>query len=102
MQPTQITDTLENNWFSELKHHPNNPSLVRATLRTLGWTPFLIGILIFLNGLAMISQGLLLTFLMKYFEPCSSMLSWHAWSFAIGIILITLLSILIIHTVCFF
>ena len=99
MQPTQITDTLENYWFSELKHHPNNPSFIRATLRTLGWTPFLLGILTLISGLGLISQGLLLTFLMKYFEPCSSMLSWHAWSLAIGIILTILLTSFVNHTV---
>jgi len=31
------TDKLENNWFDELKRHPTNPSLIRATLRTIGW-----------------------------------------------------------------
>ncbi len=49
LQSTELTDKLESHWFSEVKHHPNNPSLIRATLRTLGWKPFLYGFLILLQ-----------------------------------------------------
>jgi hypothetical protein len=46
---TALTDKLEANWFDELKRYPQKPSLIRATLRTLGWTPFLLGFLEVLN-----------------------------------------------------
>ena len=49
LESTELTDKLETNWLNEVKHHPQNPSLIRATLRTLGWTPFLNGLLAFLS-----------------------------------------------------
>lgn len=44
-----LTDKLESNWFNELKRSPENPSLIRATLRTIGWKPFLLGFVLLLT-----------------------------------------------------
>ena len=44
LDPTVLTDQLEEYWFDEVKRYPTSPSLIRATLRTLGWKPFLQGI----------------------------------------------------------
>ena len=41
-----LTDLLEKNWFAEIKQNPNKPSLIRATLCTMRWKPFLIGLLL--------------------------------------------------------
>lgn len=41
-----LTDKLENNWNSDRERNPRNPSLIRATLSTMGWTPFLAGLLL--------------------------------------------------------
>lgn len=41
-----LTETLEHNWFNELKNYPDRPSLLRATIRTMGWKPFLTGFLL--------------------------------------------------------
>ncbi|CAM2724338.1 unnamed protein product [Rotaria socialis] len=38
-----LTEKLENHWFDDMRHHPDNPNLFRATVRTMGWQPFLIG-----------------------------------------------------------
>ncbi|CAM4781960.1 unnamed protein product [Rotaria magnacalcarata] len=38
-----LTEKLENHWFDDMKHHPDNPNLFRATVRTMRWQPFLIG-----------------------------------------------------------
>ncbi len=46
LESTTLTNKLEANWFDEIKRHPDNPSLVRATLRTIGWKPFLLGFLL--------------------------------------------------------
>lgn len=42
----KLTNKLESNWFAETKRNPKNPSLIRATLCTMGWEPFLIGLLL--------------------------------------------------------
>ena len=118
VEPTKLTDELESNWFNEVKRHPNNPSLIRATLRTLGWKPFLNGFFPLLNvrdstyatlislsifqGLMQIIQPLLLIYLMRFFEPCSSMVEWHAWLLVLAIILIALSASLITQQVCLF
>jgi hypothetical protein len=47
-------------------------------------------------------QPLLLTFLMRFFESCSSMATWHAWLLAIATILTALSSSLINQSVFFF
>jgi hypothetical protein len=44
-QSKNLTEKLENNWLDEIKRDPNKPSLLRATIRTVGWTPFMIGCL---------------------------------------------------------
>jgi hypothetical protein len=41
-----LTDKLEANWLDEIKQYPTNPSLIRATLRTMGWEMILIGLLL--------------------------------------------------------
>jgi hypothetical protein len=37
-------DKLEANWFNEIKRCPQNPSLIRATLHTVGWRMLFIGL----------------------------------------------------------
>ena len=49
LNSTLATNRLEVNWFEEIKHSPENPSLIRATLRTIGWKPFLLGFLLFVD-----------------------------------------------------
>ena len=44
-ESVKLTDKLEENWFDEIKLYPDKPSLFRATIRTMGWKPFLIGLL---------------------------------------------------------
>lgn len=44
LEATKLTDRMETNWFDEMKSSPDNPSLVRATLRTMGWKLVLIGL----------------------------------------------------------
>ncbi|CAF4258747.1 unnamed protein product, partial [Adineta steineri] len=95
LHSTELTDKLEKNWFDEVKRCPNNPSLIRVTLRTVGWKPFAYGILAFLNGLLQIIQPLFVTVLMRFFEPCSSMPSWQAWLLALATIVAALSSSLI-------
>ncbi|CAF4409046.1 unnamed protein product [Rotaria magnacalcarata] len=46
----QLTDILQNNWFDELKRSPENPSLLLATIRTVGWKPMMIGLLLVPNS----------------------------------------------------
>ena len=45
LRSSQLTDELEANWFDEVKRHPKDPNLIRATIRTMGWKPFLLGLL---------------------------------------------------------
>ncbi len=46
LESTKLTEKLEANWLDEIKRFPENPSLIRATLRTMGWKPLLIGLLL--------------------------------------------------------
>ena len=39
-----LTARLEQEWLDELKRSPSEPSLSRATLRTMRWKPVLIGL----------------------------------------------------------
>ena len=41
-----LTNRLEENWFNELKQYPEKPNLIRATIRTIGWKLFLLGLLL--------------------------------------------------------
>jgi hypothetical protein len=43
LQSTSLTDSLEKHWNMEIQRNPSNPSLIRATIVTMGWTPFLWG-----------------------------------------------------------
>ncbi|CAF3400484.1 unnamed protein product [Rotaria sp. Silwood1] len=92
LKSSTLTDKLEANWFDEIKRNPQKPSLIRATLRTLGWRPFLLGFLEILNSLVRIAQPLLLIFLMNFFEPCSTIPAWQAWLFAMATTIASLIS----------
>jgi hypothetical protein len=46
-----------------------------------------------------IAQPLLLTFLMDFFEPCSTMPAWHAWLLAAACVLTAMFSSLLLHHV---
>ncbi|CAF2843920.1 unnamed protein product [Rotaria sp. Silwood2] len=41
-----LTDKLEANWIAEIKRNSGKPSLIRATLRTMRWRPFLISLIL--------------------------------------------------------
>jgi hypothetical protein len=49
LDPSTWTDKLENNWFNEIKRCPENPSLIRATLRTIGWRMIFNGFILIPN-----------------------------------------------------
>jgi len=84
----------------------------------MGWTPFLTGLLLipFVSGynriyfflcktiyiiqmFLLIAQPLLLTFLMDFFEPCSTMPIWYAWLLAIACVLTAVCSSVLMHHV---
>jgi hypothetical protein len=46
LESTKLTDKMEANWFDEMKRSPQKPNLIRATIRTMGWKPLLIGLLL--------------------------------------------------------
>jgi len=46
LESTSLTHKLEANWLDEIKRCPQNPSLIRATLRTMGWKIIFIGLLL--------------------------------------------------------
>jgi hypothetical protein len=52
-----------------------------------------------LKELAKFSQPILLTFLMGFFESCSTMPAWQAWLLAAGTSLASLLSSTLYHQV---
>jgi hypothetical protein len=118
LESTKLTERLEANWFAELKQTKRQPSLIRATLKTMGWRPFLVGLLLIPNvnrkkspirkvnnyfshyqDLAKFAQPILLTFLMGFFESCSTMPTWRAWLLALGTSLAALTSSIIYHQV---
>ncbi|CAF2797193.1 unnamed protein product [Rotaria sp. Silwood2] len=39
----KLTGKLENNWFDEIKRHPDKPNLFHATIRAMKWKPLLLG-----------------------------------------------------------
>ena len=45
-ESTKLTEHLESNWLAECKQTNRQPSLVRATLRTIGWRPLMIGLML--------------------------------------------------------
>ena len=49
LESTRLTDRLEANWIDETKQTKRTPSLVRATIKSMGWRPFLIGLLLLPN-----------------------------------------------------
>ncbi|CAF4939052.1 unnamed protein product [Rotaria magnacalcarata] len=84
-----MTHKLETQWFAEMRRNPDNPSLIRATICTMRWEPLLIGLILIPYEFFNILQPILLTFLMKFFEPCSTMPTWHAWLLVTAIVLIS-------------
>ena len=115
LESTRLTERLEANWIDETKQTKHTPSLVRATVKTMGWRPFLIGLLLVPNvgqharvhrssflliqELAKFSQPILLTFLMGFFGSCPTISPGHAWLLAAGTVLASLTSSLIYHQV---
>lgn len=45
LNSTMLTDKLESNWFDEIERHPTNPSLFRATIRTMNWKMLVLGLI---------------------------------------------------------
>jgi hypothetical protein len=46
LKSSTLTDQLEENWLDETVQNPEKPSLIRATIRTIGWKLFAIGFLL--------------------------------------------------------
>ncbi|CAF3730585.1 unnamed protein product [Rotaria sp. Silwood1] len=99
LNSTSLTNKLEKNWLEEIKRCPQNPSLIRATLRTMRWKLILIGLLLIPLESFYIVQPLLLIYFIKFFEPCSTMFSWEAWLAALTVIMPLLCINLISHQV---
>jgi len=59
LDSSTLTDKLESNWFDEMKRCPDNPSLIRATLRTIGWKMLFNGFILIPN----VSFHIVLSFL---------------------------------------
>ncbi|CAF4718803.1 unnamed protein product [Rotaria sp. Silwood1] len=97
LKSTSLTNKLEENWLNEIKRCPQNPNLIRATLRTMGWKLMLFGLLLIPLESLNIVQPLLLIYFMKFFEPCSTMFSWQAWLAALTVIMVLLCINLIFH-----
>ncbi|CAF1451360.1 unnamed protein product [Adineta steineri] len=97
LEATKLTERLEANWFDELKQTKRKPSLIRATIRAMGWKPFLTGLLLIPTDILKFAQPILLTFLMVFFESCSTIPTSHAWLLAAGISLAALISCTIYH-----
>ncbi|CAF3386706.1 unnamed protein product [Rotaria socialis] len=98
MESTKLTDQMEANWLDELnryKQKQKQPSLLRATLRTVGWKPLLVGLLLIPIELSKIAQPIVLIFLMNFFESCSTMPIWGAWLLTAATILASLCTSLI-------
>lgn len=45
-ESNELVARLESNWNDELKQTHRQPSLVRASIRTTGWRPFLLGLIL--------------------------------------------------------
>ncbi|CAF0805769.1 unnamed protein product [Adineta ricciae] len=78
-----LTGKLEKRWLDEVHHHEDSASLLRATAHTIRWTPILIGFILIPLKIAMILQPLLIIYMMKYFEPCSTMSTSLAYLLAV-------------------
>lgn len=46
LESAKLIDRLEGNWLDEKRRYPQNPSLLRATLRTMDWNFMLNGLLL--------------------------------------------------------
>ena len=46
LESVTLTDKLEENWLKEKHRHPHDPSLLRATIRTVGWKLLFYGFLL--------------------------------------------------------
>ena len=114
LEAEALTDVLESCWFDEVKRDPDNPSLIRATIRAAGWKVFFYGLLLipvvsdrirstdssvaFQEALNL-AQPLMLRLLINYFEPCSTIPTWQAWLLVMGVIMCLLCLKLIFHQV---
>jgi len=95
--------------------HLNDPSLLRATIRTVGWKPLLIGCLLILKvrnksnifeiqyfifkKAAVIIQPILIICLMDFFEPCSTMSISYACLLTFSIVLMAICTSFFHHEV---
>jgi len=75
LDSSALTDKLESNWFDELKRCPDNPSLIRATLRTIGWKMLFNGFILipnvsFHNAFSFLNVGLSDNFEVKVEFDC--------------------------------
>lgn len=46
LESNELADRLESNWNDELKQTHRQPSLVRASIKTMGFRPFLLGLIL--------------------------------------------------------
>lgn len=115
-ESVQLTDHLEKNWFDEMKHNPDEPSLFRATIRTMRWKPLIIASTYIpkvgksmqkiapsmsssFQKIATLVRPLLIIYLMKFFEPCSTMSTYYAVSLAFLTVVSAAVSTVFHHTV---
>ena len=62
----QLTESLETNWFDEVKRNKESASLARATIRTMGFKPFLAGLFLLPN--------------VSSFDLCRSKSNWYCYT----------------------
>lgn len=46
LESSTLTDELETQWNEEIQRNPDQPSFLRATIRTMKWRPLLFGLLL--------------------------------------------------------
>ncbi|CAF1094580.1 unnamed protein product [Didymodactylos carnosus] len=100
LDSVQLTDTLERNWFDEVrkaKEQKRQPSLLRATVKLMGFRPLLIGLCYIPDEFMKVTKPLLLAFLLAYFLPCTTMSTSTAWLLASGIVLCSIFSSILYH-----
>ncbi|CAF3410899.1 unnamed protein product [Rotaria socialis] len=97
LESTNLTEKLEVNWLNEVKHSNGKPNLIRATFKSIGWGPLLIGLLLIPTELTKFAQPILLTLLMGYFDLCPTISTPHAWILAVATSIAALTNSLIYH-----
>ncbi|XP_030766732.1 probable multidrug resistance-associated protein lethal(2)03659 isoform X2 [Sitophilus oryzae] len=97
-----LGDKLEREWHTELKKKPNNPSLWKALAKVFGKVLSILGFCcLCMEIFVRLSQPLLLSQLLLYYHPNSTMTKREAYYYAAGICLTSFLSAAFEHTYMF-